>query len=210
MTDRREFVPKDFGNVYPILGALVVPRPIAWVSSQSSQGTDNLAPHSFYQIVSTSPPIVMISSMGEKDTTRNIRETGEFVVCGTPAELINSVNFSGVEFPRHVSEFEELGLAREKSTLVSPPRVRDSPYALECTLVEITTVGNGVLVFGEVQLMAIAERVLDGNRVVNEKLDLVSRLGGNEWGHNGPVTDLPRVSLRTYRERYGDPLHKDS
>ncbi len=72
MLQRRELIPREFGNVYPILGVLVIPRPIAWVSSRSPQGIDNLAPHSFFQIVSTSPPIVMFSSIGEKDTTRNI------------------------------------------------------------------------------------------------------------------------------------------
>jgi flavin reductase (DIM6/NTAB) family NADH-FMN oxidoreductase RutF len=199
MTQRRDFIPREVGNVYPILGALVVPRPIAWVSSTSPQGVDNLAPHSFFQIVSTSPPIVMFSSMGEKDTTRNVRQSREFVVCGTPASLIDRVNLTGVEFPSDVSEFDELALVREPSKLVAPPRVRDSPYALECTLVEITTRGNGVLVFGEVQLIAIAEDVLVADRVNNVKLDLVSRLGGNEWGHNGPVTELARVPLSKYR-----------
>jgi len=199
MTRRREFIPRDVGNVYPILGALVVPRPIAWVSSTSAQGVDNLAPHSFFQIVSTSPPVVMISSMGEKDTTRNIRHSGEFVVCGTPAHLIDQVNLTGVEFPPDVSEFDELGLVREPSKLVGPPRVRDSPYALECTLREVTTLGNGVLVFGEVRLIAIAEDVLVNDRIDNVKLDLVSRLGGNEWGHNGPVTELARVPLGKYQ-----------
>ncbi len=209
MSQRRELIPREFGNVYPILGALVIPRPIAWVSSRSPQGIDNLAPHSFFQIVSTSPPIVMFSSIGEKDTTRNIRSSGEFVVCGTPAKLINLVNFSGVGFPPEVSEFDELDLVREPSKLVAPPRVRDSPYALECTVVEITTRGNGVLVFGEVQLIAISEQVLVGDRVDNAKLDLVSRLGGSEWGHNGPVTELRRVSLRSYEQetphRLGNP-----
>ncbi len=199
MTQRREFVPREFGNVYPILGALVVPRPIAWVSSRSPQGIDNLAPHSFFQIVSTSPPIVMFSSIGGKDTTRNIRHSGEFVVCGTPAHLIKLVNLTGVEFPPEVSEFDELGLIREPSKLVAPPRVQDSPYALECTLVDVTTLGNGVQVFGEVRLIAISEQVLVGDRVDNVKLDLVSRLGGNEWGHNGPVTELARVHIRAFQ-----------
>ncbi len=130
-------------------------------------------------------------------------------MCGTPAKLINQVNLSGVGFPPEVSEFDELDLVREPSKLVAPPRVRDSPYALECTVVEITTRGNGVLVFGEVQLIAISEQVLVGDRVDNAKLDLVSRLGGNKWGHNGPVTELRRVPLSLYEQenphRLGNP-----
>ena len=94
MPERREIDPSKAKGIYPLLGTLVTPRPIAWVSSMSAEGVDNLAPHSFFQIVSTAPPIVMISSMGEKDTVRNVRATGEFVVCGSPASMIEQINLS--------------------------------------------------------------------------------------------------------------------
>ena len=79
-------------GVYGLLGALVSPRPIAWVSTKSATGVDNIAPHSFYQLVSTTPPIVMISSMGEKDTVRNIRHNGQFVVCGSAGQWVEIVD----------------------------------------------------------------------------------------------------------------------
>jgi len=110
--DRREIDPASTKAIYPLLGTLVTPRPIAWVSSISAAGVDNVAPHSFFQVVSTSPPIVMISSMGEKDTVRNIRATGEFVVCGSPASMIEEINLTSVEFPHGVSEFDRVGLTR--------------------------------------------------------------------------------------------------
>ncbi len=199
MTARRIVDPAVSAGIYGILGALVVPRPIAWVSTRSAAGIDNLAPHSFFQIVSTAPPIVMISTMGEKDTARNARETGQMVVCGAPTSLVEQINLTGVEFPAELSEFDAIGLTRESSERVTPPRVAESPYALECEVVDIITMGNGVLVFGEVVLIAIAEDLMAGSHVRPEGPDLVSRLGGNAWGEIGATQDVPRVTWEQYR-----------
>lgn len=199
MTARRIVDPAVSAGIYGILGALVVPRPIAWVSTRSAAGVDNLAPHSFFQIVSTAPPIVMISSMGEKDTARNARETGHMVVCGAPVHLVEQINLTGVEFPAEQSEFDEVGLTREPSERVAPFRVAESPYALECEVVDIIEMGNGVLVFGEVVLMAIDETLMDGAHVRSAGIDLVSRLGGNAWGAIGATQDVPRVTWEQYR-----------
>ena len=133
---RRTFDPLAPG-IYGLLSALISPRPIAWVATRSSTGVDNLAPHSFYQLVSTAPPIVMISSMGEKDTVRNIRATGQFVVCGTPASRIEQVNLTSVEFGPEISEFDAAAVTREESSTVAVSRVAESPYALECREVGI-------------------------------------------------------------------------
>ena len=147
--------PAESRSVYSLLGSLVVPRPIAWVSSRSPSGIDNLAPHSFFTIVSTEPPIIVFSSMGEKDTVRNIRATGEFVVCGSTAALLEQINVTGVDFDPQVSEFDAAGLTREPSETVAAFRVAESPYALDCRLVEITEMGNGLVVFGEVKRIAV-------------------------------------------------------
>jgi flavin reductase (DIM6/NTAB) family NADH-FMN oxidoreductase RutF len=200
MNTRRIIDPATSAGIYSILGALVVPRPIAWVSTRSADGVENLAPHSFFQIVSTSPPIVMISTMGEKDTARNARETGELVVCGAPVNLIEQINLSGVEFPADRSEFVELGLTSESSERVAPPRVAQSPYALECRVVDIIEMGNGVLIFGEVVLVAIEEDMMEGACVRAQGLDLISRLGGNAWGEIGTQHDVPRVTWEQYQE----------
>lgn len=195
MPDRREIDPAATRSIYPLLGTLVTPRPIAWVSSVAADGTDNLAPHSFFQIVSTSPPIVMISSMGEKDTVRNIRATGEFVVCGSPASLIEEINLTSIEFPHGVSEFDQVGLTREASARVRPPRVAESPYALECRCTDIRGVGNGILVLGEVVHIAVSEEVFVGAGVDVTRLDPVARLGGSQWSTLGDIVDVPRVTL---------------
>lgn len=197
---RRIIDPASGVNVYPILGALVIPRPIAWVSTRSRAGVDNLAPHSFFTVVSTDPPIVLVSSMGEKDTLRNARETGEFVVCGSPGALIEQINLTSVEFPPTVSEFDAIGLTREPSLMVLPPRVVESPYALECKVVETRAMGNGIVMYGEVVCIAIDESVMEGNRVIADRLNPVARLGGADWSLLGEVVTRRRLTLEEYSE----------
>jgi len=201
MPERRSIDPGSSSGIYPLLGALVSPRPIGWVSTTSAEGVDNLAPHSFFQIVSTSPPIVMISSMGEKDTARNIRASGEFVVCGSPVALIEQINITGVDFPPGISEFDVAGLTREPSEKVRPPRVAESPFALECVLHDIREVGNGILILGEVVWIAAAEYAFDGVRAQSSLVDPVARLGGNEWAGLGSIVDVPRLSVEDFSER---------
>lgn len=197
--ERRIIDPDASSGVYPVLGALVAPRPIGWVSTTSLDGVDNLAPHSFFQIVSTAPPIVMISSMGEKDTVRNARATGEFVVCGTPVELMNEANVTGIDFPPGVSEFDEAHIAREPSAKVRPPRVAQSPFALECVVHDIRPVGNAMLLLGEVVLIAVREDLFDGPHVHSSPANLVARLGGSEWSEIGRIHELPRIPYEDYR-----------
>lgn len=191
--------PSAVRSVYPLLGSLVVPRPIAWVSSRSAEGIDNLAPHSFFTIVSTAPPIIVFSSMGEKDTVRNIRETGEFVVCGSPAEMLEQINVTSVEFGSDISEFDVAGLTREASQTVAAARVAESPYALECRLVEIHAMGNGLVVFGEVMCIAVEASVLVDGRAAIDRLDPIARLGGSDWSRIGEITTRRRLSVEEYR-----------
>lgn len=197
--ERRTIDPGASSGVYPLLGALVAPRPIGWVSTKSVDGVDNLAPHSFFQIVSTDPPIVMISSMGEKDSVRNARATGEFVVCGTPVSLLEQINITGVDFPAGVSEFDEAGLTREPSDKVAPSRVAESPFALECVVHDIRQVGNGMLLLGEVVLIAVDEDLFEGSRISTTRFDPIARLGGSEWSALGRTFDLPRIPLEQYQ-----------
>lgn len=197
----RHVDPATHGSVYSILGALVAPRPIAWVTTAGPDGTDNIAPHSFYQLVSTAPPVVMVSSIGEKDTVRNIRATGEFAVCGAPATLMEQVNLTAVEFPYGVSEFDRIGLERLPGTRISVPRAAQAPYALECRLIEIHPVGNGLMILGEVVHIVIDEAVFDGDRINSERLDLASRLGASDWGCGTTLTSVPRISLEEFNAR---------
>jgi flavin reductase (DIM6/NTAB) family NADH-FMN oxidoreductase RutF len=180
-------------DFYRLLTAVVVPRPIAWVSSKSAEGVDNLAPHSFFTVASVNPPIVQFTSVGEKDSLRNIRARGEFVVNLAPAGLIAEVNATGTNFPPDVSEFDETGLTREAGRTVGVPRVGESPVALECRLHTTLPIGDCVLVFGEVTHAVVDSDILDGNHPRIDLLDPLARLGLDEWGTTGSVAELKRI-----------------
>ena len=208
-TMRTDFDPAAMGsrNFYRLLTSVVVPRPIAWVSSVSADGTDNLAPHSFFTVASVNPPVVCFTSVGEKDSLRNIRETGEFVISLASEDLFEAVNATGTNFPPGTSEFDAAGIAREPSTTVRPPRVAGSPVALECRLHEILPVGDCFVVFGAVTLAAVAAQVLDddGSHPLIEKLRPLSRLGLNQWGTLGQIKAITRIPVEQWPGHYRRP-----
>ncbi|WP_245670739.1 flavin reductase family protein [Nocardia flavorosea] len=113
------------GGFYKDLTSVVVPRPIAWVSTRSAAGADNLAPHSFFTVSCVAPPMVQFTSVGRKDSLRNVLETGEFVVCLATEAMFEQVNATATDFPAELSEFTEVGLTPERSATVAPPRVAD-------------------------------------------------------------------------------------
>lgn len=193
---RRDFDPSalETSVVYPLLNSVVVPRPIAWVSTRSADGVDNLAPHSFFTISSVAPPVVQFTSVGTKDSLRNCRETGEFVVALTPEWLLEQSNATGTDFPAGTSEWEAVGIEQEPSRLVAPARVAASPVNLECRVVGERDFGGSVVVFGEVVWIAIDPAVLDADD--HPRIDLLkplARLGANEWSTIGEVSSHRRV-----------------
>lgn len=184
---------------YKLLIATVVPRPIAWVSTWSEEHqVANLAPHSFFTIASVYPPIVQFTSMGRKDSLRNIEETKEFVVNFAPEHLFEEINATGTDFPRGVSEFDEVGIAREPSLKVKPPRVAASPVALECTLHSTVGFGNSTAVFGRVEHVAVSDSVLvDGHPEVRLMRPL-TRMGKDEWSALGEVLEIKRIPFQDW------------
>ena len=147
--------------------AIVGPRPIGWISSQSSDGLLNLAPYSFFNAFNYTPPLIGFSSIGYKDTVRNIEETGEFVWNLVTRDLAEAMNLSCAAVAPEVNEFELAGLTPKASSLVKPPRVADCPVAFECKLSQMIRLrgANGVLVdswlvLGEVIGVHIAENLL--------------------------------------------------
>jgi flavin reductase (DIM6/NTAB) family NADH-FMN oxidoreductase RutF len=192
---RSDFSPEELSSrdFYRLLTAVVVPRPIAWVSSTSVDGVDNLAPHSFFTVASVKPPIVQFTSVGEKDSLRNIRATGEFVVNLATAGLMAEVNATGTNFDPEVSEFDAAEVTREPSRMVKPPRVQESPVALECKVHQLLPMGDCTLVFGEVVHAAVSSDVLEGTHPQVDQLDPLSRLGLDEWGTMGEVREIKRI-----------------
>ncbi len=180
-------------SFYKLLNSVVVPRPIAWVSTVDGQGGDNLAPHSFFTVSCVSPPVVQFTSVGRKDTLRNVEATGEFVVSFTPEALFEQVNATGTDFPYGVSEFDAVGLEREASERVAPPRVAASPVALECVLHSTLSFGNSTVVFGRVVLAVVSDEVLRDGRPEVRLLQPLSRLGANEWGTHGEIREISRI-----------------
>ncbi|MDX3355402.1 flavin reductase family protein [Streptomyces sp. ME01-24h] len=192
---RAEFDPEAMGRTpfYKLLTSVVVPRPIAWVSTLSGAGTANLAPHSFFTVACVSPPIVQFTSVGRKDSLRNIEETRQFVVNLAPEHLFEQINATGTDFPRGVSEFDAVGIAREPSHAVKPPRVAASPVALECELHSTVTLGDSTVVFGRVVHAAVSEAAMVEGHPDVRRLRPLARLGKDEWGTTGEVLEISRI-----------------
>jgi len=195
---RVDFDPEQTGALalYRLLNSVVIPRPIAWVSSRSADGIDNLAPHSFFTVACTDPAIVQFTSVGHKDSLRNVEATREFVVNFTPEPLFEAVNATSINAPPDVSEFDHAGIAREPSLRVAPPRVRDAPVAIECELHDTVALGDCTVVLGRVVHIAIDERAMRDGRPAADLLRPLARLGGRQWSTLGELLEIDRPRWR--------------
>jgi flavin reductase (DIM6/NTAB) family NADH-FMN oxidoreductase RutF len=186
-----------------LINGLVSPRPIAWVSSMSPDGAPNLAPFSFFNAFSFDPPTIGIgpgSRRGvNKDSLRNIKATGEFVVNLVNRDLAERANATSGEFGPEVDEWEVAGVGRAASDLVSPPRVAEAPAALECRVRQVVELGdadrssNSLIVAWVVRVHVAEGGYVDG-KVDADVLDLVARMGGDEWCTTRDRFDLRRPS----------------
>lgn len=189
-------------EVYSWMTATIMPRPVAWVSTISAEGKDNLAPFSFFQGVTSNPPTLMFVPVNtrdgtKKDTVRNIEEVPEFVVNLAPFALAEKMNATSALLPYGESEFEAFDIARVPSERVRPRRVAAAPASFECTLDRIVRIGEGPLaanvIFGRILLLHVNETMLgpDG-RPDAAKLDLIGRLGGESFTRTRERFDLKR------------------
>jgi flavin reductase (DIM6/NTAB) family NADH-FMN oxidoreductase RutF len=172
--------------------ACVVPRPIGWISTLDASGVRNLAPFSFFNAINERPPMVMFCTSGrhvdggEKDSVRNARETGEFVVNLATWALRDAVNASSAEVARSVDEFSLAGLTAAPSRLVRAPRVSESPVSLECVVTDIYELPNEAaefssMVMGRVLGIYIADDVIVEGRVSAAALRPIARLGYRDY-----------------------------
>jgi flavin reductase (DIM6/NTAB) family NADH-FMN oxidoreductase RutF len=199
---RVHFDPAEMGPsaFYRVLNSVVVPRPIAWVCSRSADGVLNLAPHSFYTVACVDPPVVQFTSVGRKDSLRNVEATREFTVSLTPEAMFEQINATGTDFPAGESEAEHVGVRLEPSLRVGVPRVADSPVSVECTMHSTVRLGDSTVVFGRVlAITAWASAVRDGRPRI-EELQPLARLGGNEWSTIGDIKEIPRIPYRRWAE----------
>jgi flavin reductase (DIM6/NTAB) family NADH-FMN oxidoreductase RutF len=180
---RRSFDPATLEGREPyfLITALVVPRPIAWVSTVSSEGVTNVAPHSYFNVMSSNPWILHFTSTGEKDTLSNVRATGDFVINVVGREIVEKMNYTSGDLPPEESEFEWARLTPEPSTHVNAPRVGEARVAFECKLDDIVSKGNGHMVFGKVVYVHIEEELFVDGRVDPRVLKPVGRLSGSQY-----------------------------
>ena len=179
--------------------ALVVPRPIGWVATLSAKGEVNLAPYSYFNAFSSSPPIVGFSSEGDKDSSTFAMETGEFVWSMATWELREPMNASAASLPRGASEFAHAMLETAPSRLVKPPRVAASPAAFECRVTELVqlkdldgTDSGRRLVLGRVVGVHIDERFVRAGRVDSAAMRPIARGGYDEYSVVERVFSMPR------------------
>jgi flavin reductase (DIM6/NTAB) family NADH-FMN oxidoreductase RutF len=193
-------------DVYALLVGCVVPRPIAFVSSLSSAGVANLAPFSFFNAGGANPPSLVFSTVTsgagrDKDTLRNVRATGEYVVHISPYGLRERMNQASADYPPEVDEFEAAGFTKAPSVMVKPWRAAECPIAMECRLYRIVEHGEGPFhasyVIGEVLLFHIVESLLTGSRVDSASIDAIGRLGGPNYTRvtKESVFSMPRPVL---------------
>lgn len=196
----------SFQEKYKLLIGCVQPRPIAFVSTISSDGVMNVAPYSFFNGVSSEPLCVMFSVTvkgsdgGKKDTLRNIEQTGEFVINVVTEDIVAPVNQASAEYPSEVSEFDAVDFTPLPSKLIRAPRVKESPINLECELYKLVPVGSGgkgssTIVIGEVVYAHVRDDIFENGRIITERMKPVSRLAGSFYAPVRDAFEIPRPSL---------------
>jgi len=191
------FNPKDYTTqkLHGFLLSTIAPRPIAFASTIDENGKPNLSPFSFFNVFSSNPPILVFSPNRRvrdnttKDTLENAEAIREVVINVVNYDIVQQTSLSSTEYQKGINEFEKAGLTMLKSDLVKPFRVAESPVQFECKINDIISLGKeggaGNLIICEIVKIHVAEEVLDDqNNVIQEKLDLVARAGGNYYSRS--------------------------
>lgn len=175
-------------DAYKLLSGLVVPRPIGWIGTRRESGSFNLAPFSFFNLVSSSPPTIIFSggrhSDRPKDSVALAEQAGEFTVNIVSEEVAEAMSITAGSFTAEDDEFAIAGLTPVQGTKVAAPLVEESPANLECRLVEVLDVGSEgktSLVIGRVVAIHVRQDILDGTRIDNDALQAVGRMAGNTY-----------------------------
>ncbi|MFH1351256.1 MAG: flavin reductase family protein [Pseudomonadota bacterium] len=202
-----KIVPANLDRIqaHDLFMSVIVPRPIAFVSTVGVDGVYNVAPFSALASMGLKPPRVCFytglkQDGSKKDTLRNIEFSKGFVVNVVDESIVEAMNQASAEYPSDVDEFKEVGLTPVKSELVKAPRVAESPVNMECKLVQILTFGDdpidGYLIIGEVVLVHIKDSLWAGNHVDTAKLKAIGRLGGRLYCHTTRTFELEQAIIR--------------
>jgi flavin reductase (DIM6/NTAB) family NADH-FMN oxidoreductase RutF len=194
---------------YKLLVSTVTPRPIAWIVSQDASGVNNAAPFSFFNALAGDPPVVGIGIGSRKpgqakDSRANIRETGQFVVNLVSEKNAEKMNITAIEFEPGVDELAQAGLTTLPSVRVKPPRIAESPVAMECELIQIVDLGETGLVLGRVLAMHVHDEfVVDASKhfIDTPKLKLIGRMHGTGWyARTSDLFDMPRIPVDAWKK----------
>lgn len=197
---------------HKLLSSVVLPRPIAWVTTMSPHGEVNAAPFSFFNLMGSDPAIVVLgignSDRGAdhmKDTARNIESSKEFVIQLVTEPLAVKMNQTSTDFPTGVNELEMAGLTSSPSVQVKPPRIAESPVHMECRHVSTVEIGNTRVILGEVIQLHIADLYIDPatKHIDSAKLGVIGRMHGGGW--YARTTDLFELDRVSYKDWSKDP-----
>ena len=196
---------------YKLLTNLVVPRPIAWVTSQNAEGVINLAPFSFFNAIG-SDPLYIIISIGNKDdgspkdTAANIIANGEFVVNLVTEDLLSEMNFSAANFPPNESELTALGLHPAASKKIKIPRVSEAKASLECILHSQQPLGIYNLIIGQVVMFHVDDELM-GDRLHINGFMPIGRMGSPAYYcRTSDRFEVPRISYEKWQQNQGNDL----
>lgn len=199
-----DFTTMDRRTAYFWMASTIAPRPVAWVSTVSADGIANLAPFSFFQMITPHPPTLMICPQHNgdgslKDTAQNIQATGEFTVSLVPFALVHQMNETSFSFAHGTSEFDAVGVLAAPSSVVAPARVAGSPMSFECRTSGFTlhpaAQPTCAIILGEVVAAHADESIVGADGIIDPvKLDLVSRMGADWYGRTNSLDNftLPR------------------
>lgn len=185
---------------YKLLAGLIVPRPIGWVGTRRADGSNNLAPFSFFNVVATSPPTVIFSGGSHadrpKDSVALAEQAGEFTLNIVSEQIAHAMSMTSGSFGPADDEFEIAGLTAVPGKVVSAPMVAESPANLECTVDTVIDIGEGRtrMVVGRVVAAHVDEVVLDGTRVDHSRLRAVGRMAGDAYVTTSETFEIPRPS----------------
>lgn len=179
-------------EIYRFLSGAVAPRPICFASTISADGTVNLSPYSFFNVVSADPPILAFSPLlsgkdgSRKDTLNNVLEVPEVVINIVEYEHAQRMSDTSAAFPPEVNEFEQVGFTQVPGQTVRPPRVGECPVSFECTVDQVIALGDGPmagnLILARVQCIHVKDHYLNGDDKLDAtSLDLIGRMGGNDY-----------------------------
>ena len=205
----------DPDDMYLLLRDAVMPRPIAWVSTIDAQGRTNLAPYSFFNVVSPNPPVLGFSvgprnerrgsdAFELKDTLINIKATGEFVVNIVPERFLEQMVRTSDPLPHGASEFAHTALVEEPSTLVKPPRVKGATVAFECTTHDILYIGKSAWVMGLVRMIHVDPAAYIGTKGKNQhRIDVLKETELRPVGRLGRANYVRLREIETHLRKDG-------